>query len=126
MINSFDIDGVIHLGKLGGIYPGPNDIIITGRSYEEELETIMMLEVKNIKNRVYYNRKRFKDKTRISSGQHKGRTLKKLIASGIEIGFHIDDDPIQIEEIRKFCPNLPLILMQHDLVDKENVRHPFP
>jgi hypothetical protein len=36
MINSYDIDGVINLGgDYKGLRPGPNDIIITGRSYEE-------------------------------------------------------------------------------------------
>ncbi len=32
LINSFDIDGVIYMGKYGGVFPGPHDIIITGRS----------------------------------------------------------------------------------------------
>ena len=32
-INSFDIDGVIYMGDdYDGIYPGPKDIIVTGRS----------------------------------------------------------------------------------------------
>ena len=39
-VNGFDIDGVIHLGNgICGIRPGPKDVIITGRSYEEEPET---------------------------------------------------------------------------------------
>lgn len=123
MINSFDIDGVIYLGDLGGIYPGPQDIIITGRSYEEEPETIKMLIKKGINNKVYFNPLKFDNKTRVSSGIHKGKTLEKLLNFGIKIGFHIDDDPIQIEEIKKILPNFPVILMEHDLVEKENVRH---
>ena len=36
IINGFDIDGVLNLGNgKCGIHPGPNDVIITGRSYEE-------------------------------------------------------------------------------------------
>lgn len=123
MINSFDIDGVIYLGDLGGIFPGPHDIIITGRSSEETTETITMLCRKGIHNKVYFNPEKWENKTRVSSGIHKGNTLKKLIESGIKIGFHIDDDPIQITEIKKILPDLPVILMEHDLVEKENVRH---
>lgn len=123
IINSFDIDGVINLGDLGGIYPGPQDIIITGRSVEEEAETYTMLHRKGIYNRVYFNPIKFDEKTRKSSGIHKGNTLLILIASGARIGFHIDDDPIQIEEISKIVPDLPVILMEHNLVEKENVKH---
>jgi len=54
-INTFDIDGVIFLEEHDGIYPGPIDIIITGRSYEETEETLAMLNRKGIKNKVYFN-----------------------------------------------------------------------
>lgn len=123
MINSFDIDGVIFLGDLGGIYPGPKDIIITGRSFEEEAETLSMLNEKGIKNPVFFNPLRFNEKTRITSGRHKAKILNWFMQLGGNIGFHIDDDPIQINEIKKMHPLLPVILMQHDLVEKENVRH---
>ena len=44
-INAFDIDGVIHLGDgICGIRPGPGDVIITGRSFEEEEETLVRLQ----------------------------------------------------------------------------------
>ena len=52
MVNSFDIDGVIYMGKYGGVFPGPHDIIITGRSKEEEPETSAMLLDKGISNNV--------------------------------------------------------------------------
>ena len=56
-INGFDIDGVIHLGNgVCGVRPGPNDVIITGRSYEEEPETKAFLHKHGIKNHVYKNR----------------------------------------------------------------------
>lgn len=125
-MNSFDIDGVIFINKdLGGVYPGPLDVIITGRSHEEEPETKRMLYSRGIFNQVYYNQIAFDEKTREKSGYHKARTIKKLIESGKTISFHIDDDEIQIAIIRKECPNLNVIHMLHDLTEKENVRHVF-
>lgn len=50
-INTFDCDGVITLG----IYPGPNDKIITGRSFEERTETLEYLRSKGINNDVFFN-----------------------------------------------------------------------
>ena len=75
MPNSFDIDGVIYMGEYGGVYPGPSDIIITGRSFEEEVATQQMLEKKGITNPVFYNKLPFDKKTRKSSGEHKARVL---------------------------------------------------
>ena len=54
-INTFDIDGVINFEKYDGLYPGCNDIIITGRSVEESFETLKMLKDKGIRNQVYFN-----------------------------------------------------------------------
>lgn len=123
-INSFDIDGVIFMGPgRGGVYPGPNDIIITGRSFEEEKETREMLESKGITNFVYMNPERYSDKTRVSSGQHKGNTIAKLKESGTIVQIHFEDDPIQAAEIRRICPDVTVVELVHDLVTKENTRH---
>ena len=51
-INTFDIDGVIYMGKHDGVYPGKSDVIITGRSIDEWDETTAMLQAKGIKNEV--------------------------------------------------------------------------
>lgn len=123
MINSFDIDGVIFMGKYGGVYPGPDDVIITGRSKEEEPETMDMLESKGISNTVYMNPTPFDKKSREDSGRHKGRTLRYLEENGYRIGVHFEDDHIQAEEIKKIMPHVHIVLLQHDLVEKENVRH---
>lgn len=124
IVNSFDIDGVIFISKeIGGVHPGPNDIIITGRSYEEYDETIKMLKERGINNCVYFNPLKFDEKNRQSSGQHKAFTLNILIKNGVNIGVHFEDDEIQAAEIRKLCPNIPVVLLQHDLTNKENVRH---
>ena len=99
--NSFDIDGVIHMdGGYGGVYPGPHDIIITGRSEEERPETLKMLEKKGIKNKVYFNPIPFNRKTRETSGIHKANTILSLIDQGIGIQIHFEDDPVQIKEMK--------------------------
>lgn len=125
LINSFDIDGVIYMGKYGGVFPGPHDIIITGRSKEEEPETSAMLLSKGISNNVYMNPTPFDSKSREDSGRHKGRTLFYLEQTGMRFGIHFEDDPVQAEIIQKMMPHINVVLLQHELVEKENVRHDF-
>ena len=122
-INTFDIDGVIFMDEYDGVYPGPNDIIITGRSFEEFEETSAMLKSKGINNMVFMNPLPFDEKTRESSGEHKASTIAKLQQSGYKIGIHFEDDPIQAAVIKKNVPDVNVVLLQHDLVEKENVRH---
>lgn len=124
IINSFDIDGVIYFGKgLGGVHPGPKDIIITGRSYEERPETEKMLHEKRIFNEVFYNPLKFHQKCRRSSGVHKGSVILNLLNLGVKVNIHFEDDPIQIEEIKKIVPQLHIVHLVHNLVEKENIRH---
>ena len=120
VINSFDIDGVIYMGDaFTGVFPGPDDVIITGRSRDDEGEvTKNMLTNRGIYNTVYMNPLKFDEKTRKSSGQHKGRTLFYLEEMGYRFGIHFEDDPIQAEEIRKIMPNINIVMLQHDLTEK--------
>ena len=123
---SFDIDGVINMGDYPGIYPGVNDIIITGRSFEEEKYTLEYLYDKGIFNVVYFNSLKFDEKTRESSGHHKADTINRLNSENIDfikIVNHYEDDPIQADIINKKCPDIKVILVCHDLVEKENVWH---
>lgn len=123
-INTFDIDGVIYINKdVGGIYPGPNDVIITGRSFEEIPETEKMLYNRGIYNQVFFNCLQFNDKTRESSGKHKANTIKNLQCHGYKVMCHFEDDEIQAAVIRKECPDINVIMIVHDLTNKENVRH---
>jgi len=123
-MNTYDIDGVIFMRKgLIGVRPGPNDVIITGRSYEEEVETRNMLLLNGILNPVFFNPLKFDQKSRASSGIHKANTLNKLKDDGYDVQIHFEDDPVQIEEIKKFCPWVNVVHLDHDLTEKENVRH---
>ena len=126
-INTFDIDGVVTIG----IYPGPNDVLITGRSFEEAKETYAMLRSKGITNAVFFNKLPFDKKDRESSGTHKGRTIKDLIQSGVNIGVHFEDDEIQKAEIERVLDNygikgVTVVHIVHSLTEKENVRNPWP
>lgn len=119
-INSFDMDGVLTVG----LYPGPNDIIITGRSIEESAETRTWLRNRGIKNLVLYNPAAFDKKTRESSGQHKAFEIMRLKEeNGIEIVNHFEDDEIQAKVIERECPWINVVRVIHDLTEKENIRH---
>ena len=113
-MNGFDIDGVISIG----IYPGPNDIIITGRSFEEEEETTIFLKNRGISNKVYFNPIPFDEKTRESSGIHKAIKIKELKPE-----FFFEDDPIQWDIIMALCPQVKVVKIDHNFTEKENVRH---
>lgn len=121
-MQSFDIDGVILINnQIKGLRPYNEDIIITGRSIEEEEETVIMLREKGICNKVYFNPLPFDKKTRKSSGIHKGRTLARLIKEGHPITVHYDDDIIQISWMKCFV-DIPIIHISHCLTEKENIR----
>jgi hypothetical protein len=123
-MNSFDIDGVIYIRKgLIGVRPGPDDVIITGRSIDEEPETKAMLEAAGIFNTVFYNPTNFDNKSRAGSGVHKAMILNALKETGKDIQIHFEDDPIQIAEIKKHAPWVNVVHLDHDLTYKENMRH---
>jgi hypothetical protein len=123
-MNSFDIDGVIYIRKgLIGVRPGPDDVIITGRSFEEEAETRQMLHDAGIHNPVFFNPLKFDQKSRAGSGVHKANTLNRLKDDGYDIQIHFEDDPIQIAEIKKHAPWVNIVHLDHDLTYKENMRH---
>jgi len=117
-INGFDIDGVISIG----IYPGPNDVIITGRSFEESKETLAMLRGRGINNKVYFNPLKYDQKTRTSSGEHKASVINGLANSGITIEKFFEDDEIQKAKIEQNT-EVAVIHVVHDLTNKENERH---
>ena len=123
-VNGFDCDGVISIG----IYPGPDDIIITGRSFEEDTETLAMLKHRSIQSKVYFNPIKFNEKTRLSSGIHKGEKIWELFCEGIQIVNFFEDDWIQLREIKriikKYSLKTQVIWINHNgLIELENVRH---
>lgn len=120
-MKTFDIDGVICMGNWIGVRPSPGDVIITGRSFEEAEETGEFLYSNGITNQVYYNPVKFEDKTRESSGEHKAVIIRRLIKEGFDIQCHFEDDEVQAQVI-EHKTGLPVVLLKHNLVNKENVR----
>jgi len=122
-INTYDIDGVIYFGgNYDGLRPGEHDILITGRTVEEARKTIQMLRFKGIHNQVFFNYLPFDEKTRFTSGLHKGKIIRMLIESGYEHGIHFEDDEVQIEAIKQILPDITIVHVVSNLVEKENVR----
>jgi len=118
-MNGFDIDGVIYFGDYRpGIRPGPRDVIITGRSYQEADKTFAFLRTFGIHNRVFLNTVNFLDKTREKSGLHKAKTLNMLKDQGEIIDLFFEDDPIQAEIIRRDAPWVNVVMVVHDLTVK--------
>lgn len=113
-INGFDFDGVISLG----IYPGPKDVIISGRSYEEAPYVNKILKERGIYNAVYFNTMAKEGRKRSDSGKHKAHILSTLISNGVIIDKFFEDDEIQIKEIQKVHKNLPVVHIKSDLVEK--------
>ena len=113
-INAFDFDGVISLG----ICPGKNDIIITGRSFEESEYVYSVLRERNINNAVYFNTMFKEGRKRSDSGVHKANILAILISNGVIIDKFFEDDEVQIKEIRKRHPELPIVHVKSNLVEK--------
>jgi hypothetical protein len=119
VINSFDIDGVIYMGEgRTGVFPSTEDIIVTGRSYEEAPQTLKMLRSRGINNQVFFNPLPERDKTRLSSGEWKAKVLEGLLNKGCNIGIHFEDDPVQIDVLRKLEPRLKIVHLQHQLTKK--------
>lgn len=125
MINSYDIDGVINMGDgYNGLRPGPYDIIITGRSAEDEGDyTRKWLRDRAIGNVVYMNPVKFHEKTRQNAGEHKAKTINMFLDRGLKIGLHFEDDPVQADIIERNCPRVKVVRIVHELVEKENVWH---
>ena len=122
MINTYDLDGVISLEDAGipGVRPDPDDIIITGRSFEEAGETMDYLRSRDISNIVIFSDAKYEEKSREYSGIRKGLVISTLMNNGLEHGVHFEDDEIQIEQILKICPDCRIVHLNHDLTDKEN------
>jgi hypothetical protein len=120
-MNSFDIDGVICMGYGEcGVRPHYDDIIITGRSHEESEETKLMLRDFGIHNEIFFNPINFDAKTRYTSGIHKANTLNMFKG---RINIHFEDDPVQIKVIKEKCPWIKVVFLDHDLTERENIRH---
>ena len=118
---AYDFDGVISIG----ITPRSNrDIIITGRCIDEQEHVKSILKERGIKCRVYFNPMTLAERgdhtveARTFSGKHKASTIKRLKDEGINIVRFFEDDPIQLGLIKESHPELPVVHIVSELVEK--------
>ncbi len=84
-----------------------------------------MLGQRGIFNSVYFNPLPYIQKTRGSSGRHKAKTINEFNNRQqlTKIALHFEDDDVQANIITQLCPDVTVVLLQHNLVNKENQRH---
>ena len=117
-ISTFDFDGVIYFGdNQPGVRPGPDDILITGRSFQERQKTEVWCQKFNIKNQIFFSPVPEHLKTREISGFHKALTLRELQKTMI-IALHFEDDPIQKAIIEAMVPEVKVVHLVHELTEK--------
>ena len=119
-LNTYDFDGVIYLNEnVEGVNPGHNDLVITGRSFEEAERVEGRLRARNLHNTVFFNPRPKLGRSRETSGEHKAAILRELLNNGFVIGAHFEDDEIQIEIIRRLVPEVPTVHFVHELTPKD-------
>jgi len=117
-ISTFDFDGVIYFGdNQPGVRPGPDDILITGRSFQERQKTEVWCQKFNIKNQIFFSPVPEHLKTREISGFHKALTLRELQKTMI-IALHFEDDPVQKAIIEAMVPEVKVVHLVHELTEK--------
>lgn len=117
-IRTFDFDGVIYMNGEVGVTPRSEDIIITGRCQSEAQFVLGWLQKNEIYNTVMFQPCSIIDRTRYTSGRHKGICISKLLEGGFDILYHYEDDPIQINEIKKIVPEIKIVGMLHSYTEK--------
>jgi hypothetical protein len=116
-INTYDIDGVILVApNVKGLTPGKDDVIITGRSFQDRPETELALKNIGIHNKVIYNELPKSNMSRSASGYHKVEAIKSLQDQGYKVHIHFEDDPIQLAIIQNLCDNVHVILVTEEYI----------
>jgi hypothetical protein len=120
-IFAYDFDGVVSLG----IRPRfSDDIIITGRCQEESPYVFEKLSEMGISCNVMFNQMTLAERgdhtvqARTYSGLHKAKTIKELKEQGIEVVRFFEDDPVQKAIIEENHPNLEVVHIVSNLVQK--------
>lgn len=120
-IYAYDFDGVVSLG----IRPRwSDDVIITGRCQEEAPYVFEKLAELNIATTVYFNQITLAERgdhtveARIFSGKHKAKTISDLKKDGVEVVRFFEDDEVQIAVIKEAHPELDIVHIVSNLVEK--------
>ena len=115
-MNVFDFDGVVSTGNYS---PQSNDVIVTGRCFDECEVVYSYLQENNLSGvAVFFNpisisfRGDHTIGARTISGLHKTDVIDKLRKNGCFIDKIYEDDPLQAKLILNSFPNLELILVE--------------
>jgi hypothetical protein len=105
---SYDIDGVLTVG----IKPIKPCIIVSGRlsKYSKETE-IQMKDLCIDPDIKIYLRPEGDACDRVSAGKFKAKIIKEN-----NIDLHYEDDPVQINEIVKECPNIKIVYIKNERI----------
>lgn len=120
-IFAYDFDGVVSIG----VRPRySDDVIITGRCQEEAPYVFEKLSEMGIAANVYFNQMTLAERgnhsveARVFSGKHKAKTIRELAEQGIIVERFFDDDEVQIAVIKQEHPDLDVVHIVSNLVEK--------
>ncbi len=120
-IFAYDFDGVVSIG----VRPRySDDVIITGRCQEEAPYVFEKLSEMGISANVYFNQMTLAERgnhtveARVFSGKHKANTIRELAKDGIIVERFFDDDEVQIAVIKQEHPDLDIVHIVSNLVEK--------
>lgn len=120
-IFAYDFDGVVSIG----VRPrSERDVIITGRCEEEAPIVLQKLKELQINCQIHFNPMTLKERgdhtvqARTYSGLHKASKIAELKKNGIHIVRFFEDDPIQKEIIAETHPQLEIVHIVSNLVQK--------
>jgi hypothetical protein len=120
-VYGYDFDGVISIG----ITPrSGKDVVITGRCIDEQEHVLNILKERGIKCKVYFNPMTLAERgdhtveARTFSGNHKATTIKQLRKEGVNIVRFFEDDPIQLGLIKDSHPEIQIVHILSELVQK--------
>lgn len=118
---AYDFDGVVSIGVTPRF---SDDIIITGRCIDEKEYVFEKLKELGVTSNVYFNpmtlaeRGNHTVRARTYSGMHKAKTISKLKEEGIIVQRFFEDDPIQKAIIEEHHPDLSVVHVISNLVEK--------
>ncbi len=120
-IFAYDFDGVVSIGVCPRY---SDDVIITGRCQEEAPYVFEKLSEMGISTNVYFNQMTLAERgnhsveARVFSGKHKAKTIRELAEQGIIVERFFDDDEVQIAVIKQEHPDLDIVHIVSNLVEK--------
>lgn len=120
-VNMYDFDGVVSIG----VKPmRASDVIVSGRCRDESAYVRGKLMELGITNAVYHNPLTLSERgdhteyARKCSGVHKANVIATFKKWNIKVDTFFEDDELQARIIKSYHPEVLIVLLKHDLVEK--------